>query len=571
MDRRNLTFLAAFALALTIAPRPAGAQQSEQGVTAHLVTGGSLDGPARVVLGALPQMTAEEAAQPVIEHPILHGMPQAEFAALKAQAAAPGSPSGAAPAVAMPSQPSASGAGVLTPAASTAFSGAGQGCGAGGSFLPSDMALAAGPQFIVQSVNNCVAVFDKTGVMQAGFPKNMNAFFGTGTLSAGVAVFDPRSIYDWVNNRYIVSAISCRNCFPATSSTLSFLNIAVSQTADPRGAWNIYHFKVQNAPLSFATGDYADFDTLGQDRKAIYVCFNHFNFSSHFVDSVIMMLPKGTMYAAGAVTSFNLFQSITLGGLEVDTIQPANVMNTFDNPRAEFMVASENIAFGGGACSSGCSAVLVIAIANPLGTPIFSGAAVATNTYSLPPSAGQPGSIFVDTGDVRITGEVTYAAGSLFFSLNTNGSSSGSGFSHVMWFQLRPFLDDTPNFLGAGILNEECYFCGTATDTYYGTLQPDPQGNVIMVFDYSDSATNVSSAYTGRRVTQAANTMHDPFIFLQIGAAAYQDSLWGDYTATAPDLTSTTSPSMWVAASSAKAAHQWRSAIGNVRFKATDP
>ena len=92
-----------------------------------------------------------------------------------------------------------------------------------------------------------------------------------------------------------------------------------------------------------------------------------------------------------------------------------------------------------------------------------------------------------------------------------------------------------------------------------------------MVFDYSDSATNVSSAYTGRRVTQAANTMHDPFIFLQIGAAAYQDSLWGDYTATAPDLTSATSPSMWVAASSAKAAHRWRSAIGNVRFKATDP
>ena len=71
--------------------------------------------------------------------------------------------------------------------------------------------------------------------------------------------------------------------------------------------------------------------------------------------------------------------------------------------------------------------------------------------------------------------------------------------------------------------------------------------------------------------TQAANAMHDPFIFLQIGAAAYQDSRWSDYTATAPDLTSTTSPSMWVAASSAKAANRWRSAIGNVRFKATDP
>ena len=570
MNGRYLSILAALAAALTVAPRPASAQQSKQRVTAHLVTGGALEGPTQVVLGALPQMTAEQAVQPVIEHPILHGMPQAEYAALKAQAAAPGSPSGGVPA--MPSQPSASQAEILTPAASTAFGGAGLGCGGGGSFTPSDMGLAAGTQFIVQLVNNCVAVFDKTGVMQAGFPKNMNAFFGVGTLSAGVKVFDPRAIYDWVNNRYIVTALSCRNCLPATSSILSWVNVAVSQTADPRGAWNIYHFKVQNAPLSFATGDFADFDTLGQDRKAIYVCFNHLNFSSRFVDSVIMMLPKSTMFAGGVVTSFNLFKSITFGGLELDSIQPANVMNTADNPRAEFLVASENIAFGGGACSSTCSAIVVIAIANPLGSPIFSSAAVATNTYSLPPTAGQPGSIFVDSGDVRITGGVTYAAGSLFFSLNTNGSSSGSGFSHVMWFQLRPFLDDTPNFLGAQILNQACYLCGTATDTYYGTLQPDPQGNVIMVFNYSDNSSfPVSSAYTGRRVTQAANAMHDPFIFLQIGAAAYQDSLWGDYTATAPDLTSATSPSMWVAASSAKAAHRWRSAIGNVRFKATDP
>src|SRR5260370_35362003 len=110
------------------------------------------------------------------------------------------------------------------------------------------------------------------------------------------------------------------------------------------------------------------------------------------------------------------------------------------------MVAYENIAFGGGACSSGCSAVVVIAIANPLGTPIFSGAAVATNTYSLPPSAGQPGSIFVDTGDVRITGEVTYAAGWRFFSLNTNGGTGGLGFLHRFAFPVRPLRKCSPTF-----------------------------------------------------------------------------------------------------------------------------
>jgi hypothetical protein len=561
--------LVALALAFVLAPYAARAQQAPQQVKADLVSGASLEGPTQVNAAELPQTTSQDTAQVLIQHPILHGMPEAQYEAFKVEAAASASLGASAPMMAMPS--SAPQGPILTPAASPAFSGVKEGCGGSGTFAPSDMGLAAGTQFLLQVVNSCVALFDKTGAMQPGFPKAMNTFFGVGSLSAGVFVFDPRAIYDWVNNRYIVTELRCRNCLPAfTTSTLSWVDVAVSQTSDPRGAWNIYHFKVQNPPLSFSPGEFADFDTLGQDRKAIYVAFNLFD-PSRFLASVIMILPKATMYSGGAVTNFNLFENVTLGGNPVDTIQPANVMNKGDNPRAEFLVASENFAFGGGSCSSGCSAIVVMAIANPLGSPIFSGSGIGTNTYSFPPSAIQPGSVFVDTGDVRVNGEVTYAAGSLFFSLNTNGSGAGAGFSHVMWFQLRPFLDDTPHFAGAEILNEDCFFCGSPVDSFYGTLQPDPEGNVAMVYSFSSNSTDVSSAYAGRRVTQAQNTMHDAGIFLQIGAAAYQDARWGDYNATAPDLTSATAPSMWIAADSAKAALVWRSAIANVRFKPTNP
>ena len=95
---------------------------------------------------------------------------------------------------------------------------------------------------------------------------------------------------------------------------------------------------------------------------------------------------------------------------------------------------------------------------------------------------------------------MTYASGSLLGSLNTNGSGLGAGASHVLWFQLRPFLDDNRIITGAQILNEDCFLCGGQGDnfmgsTYYGTLQPDPEGNVTMVFGYSDDITNVESAY----------------------------------------------------------------------------
>jgi len=52
--------------------------------------------------------------------------------------------------------------------------------GCGGAFLPSDMGLAVGTALVLQTVNNCVAVFDKSGVLQPGFPKSLNDFLGLG-------------------------------------------------------------------------------------------------------------------------------------------------------------------------------------------------------------------------------------------------------------------------------------------------------------------------------------------------------------------------------------------------------
>jgi hypothetical protein len=74
------------------------------------------------------------------------------------------------------------------------------------------MALAVNQQFVLQVINGCVAVFDKTGVMQPGFPKKANAFFG---LAATAFTFDPRALYDWVNNRFVVMIDRCFNCVAA--------------------------------------------------------------------------------------------------------------------------------------------------------------------------------------------------------------------------------------------------------------------------------------------------------------------------------------------------------------------
>jgi len=43
-------------------------------------------------------------------------------------------------------------------------------------------------------VNNYVAVYDKSGNLQSGFPKAADTFFG---LASGTYTTDPRAFYDW--------------------------------------------------------------------------------------------------------------------------------------------------------------------------------------------------------------------------------------------------------------------------------------------------------------------------------------------------------------------------------------
>ena len=338
----------------------------------------------------------------------------------------------------------------------------------------------------------------------------------------------------------------------------------------------------------------------------IYVAFNAFT-GETFNGAYMMLLKKSAMYAGATFTFFELQPSaFTIANTNemMDSLQPANVMDRTDNPRAEFVVASHNInAVSGPGCSGGCSDVAVFAISNPVFNtdptntrPEVSQVLVNTSdTYSLPPLAVQPacasGPCLIDTGDTRVSGEAIYASGSLYAALGTNGTGDGAGASHFLWFQIRPVLNDndpqcTGNFLNqcpqivsASILNEVCWACATGQGdngtgaTFYPEVQPDPEGNVLVVFNYSDDATFPSSAYATNRATEALGVMHDSGFFLQNGLAMYQIldtngiNRWGDYTAASLDLTPGMQASFWFAGESSKSANAYRTAIGHNEFK----
>src|SRR5262249_23510269 len=128
-------------------------------------------------LDALPQITAAEGAAHGVAKPFLHPVDLAMFAAEKANAKAlrfipeAGTSSDVPPPQTV-SPPEAMFNGISNTTC-TAVNG-------GQIFRPSDMALAVGNTSVgvLQGVNDCVSVFDKNGVQQAGFPKSSPTFFG---------------------------------------------------------------------------------------------------------------------------------------------------------------------------------------------------------------------------------------------------------------------------------------------------------------------------------------------------------------------------------------------------------
>jgi hypothetical protein len=528
--------------------------------------------PRAVSLSKLPQISGLAVPRRAVPRPLTPFLSESQYLAAKNAAAkarqAPQSgplqpPSPALPA---PGLPLSSAVTPETPKAATIFIGNMEDtCG---SYVPSDQALAVGdssPPYPVLQVNNaCISIFTRAGARAPGYPKSLQAFFGADPT---LFIFDPRALYDWVNHRYIITAVQI-------NGKVGSYYVAVSAGPDPAGVYFVYHLP------SKTSGAYPDFLRVGQDRQAIYTAGNMFNISSSaYLYEQLDLLPKAQMYAGA---TFNYYSFPNLAGSNFDSTQPANVFSPTDNPRAEFMVTSKN------SCTSPCNGLYLWAVSNPLISPGSPGpeisrVAVATvHSYTMAPSAIQAGSdATIDTLDTRISGEVTYASGALYASLNTANGSGGAG---ALLFKYQPFLNrnndkkcpstssfynQCPDIVSARALDEPFLNYGGTSSAFFATQQPDLEGNTTTVFSYSTAVLYPSTVYLSRRVTQPPFTFADSGIFAALGKAPFLGFRWGDYTAVAPELT-TGLPNLWFAAQYSFTGNLWRTVIGQNAYTAAN-
>jgi hypothetical protein len=308
---------------------------------------------------------------------------------------------------------------------------------------PPDQALCVGNGYVVEAVNDVINVFDQSGKsvlpdntatnIVSGFPTDvnhavdLNSFYGyapavnRATGIRGQSLTDPTCLYDAATQRFFMVVLTLE-VVPTTGAFthVNHLDIAVSQTANPTGAWNIYKIDVTNDGTNTGgvnPGPYlGDYPHIGADANGFYITTNAYPWCCNgFSGSQIYALSKAQLAAGAAnVAVVHLDTSgmvdapsdagATQPGFTVWPAQsPGNGSFETANGGTEYFMSSNAadeathpVAGTGGDYESDQIVVWTLANTSSLNTATpnlsLTNRIVSVNDYAIPPKQHQPGS-----------------------------------------------------------------------------------------------------------------------------------------------------------------------------------
>jgi hypothetical protein len=402
---------------------------------------------------------------------------------------------------------------------------------------PSDMGIAVGDGYVVQMVNSSLAIYsinESTHAMtlKSG-PTSFNTFFGA---SPGDLLGDPREFYDIGTGRFFLQV---------DDFTSGYYYLAVSQTSDPTGTWNLYSFNLS----TLISGNFPDFDGLGFDSEAVYISGNLFTSTSSptFTSSFIGVLCKAyletgsTANCGGLGSTLQTYINLSDSDGLAFTVMPAYSYGTM---RAEYFVDTDSN-FSGNSNNK----YTVWTLANPLelgGSETLTGKTIGNATFTLPPTATDTTGDTLDTGDMRVSAPPVVRNGQLYFAITSAYSNGSTTLADIQWFQFGVDLNDTslscPRCAtirtAFGFLNPTL---GYSMDAWDPAMAVDTDGNIFFTFQMAGPKLNLTTVMYGRRSsTYAYSPGPDVGFFLGGGQANYTGVRTGDYTAVAIDPSSCT-------------------------------
>jgi hypothetical protein len=383
---------------------------------------------------------------------------------------------------------------------------------------PPDTNGAVGATQYVQWVNESFAVFDKaTGALVKGPVAGNTLFLALGGGCATNNDGDPLVQYDKANGVWILTQFSV--------STLPYLQcVAVSQTSDATGPYNLYAF-------SYGTTQFPDYPKLGVWPDAYYITFNIFNNGQTFAGAKLCAYDGANMRAGAAATQQCFQLSSSFGG-----VLPADLDGAIAPPLG---APAPFINFGSNSLNLWRFHVDFATPANTTLTgPLNLAVAVFTPACGGGTCIAQPGtSTQLDSLADRLMYRFAYRNGTGGETAVVNHSVKASGNKHsqvvgVRWYQLGNLTGGTPSIVQQGTFSPD------GNSRWMGSIAMDKVGNIAVGYSVSSSTIFPSIRFTGRNPTDPLGTMQAETT-VQPGGGSQTGNLhrWGDYSAMTVDPT----------------------------------
>ena len=350
---------------------------------------------------------------------------------------------------------------------------------------PPDQALAVGNGYVVEAVNNALAVYKTDGTVAAA-PTPIYQFLGlppeissNGNFGA-VSLSDPRAYYDPVAKRFFVEEWGTTQDSKGNGTGSSAIYVAVSKTSDPTGAYTLYTFDTTFDPTlgNDATTNQPihilpDYVQIGADANGFYMSINQFDLlgSNGFVGQRILAVSKADLVkgAATPVVSFSGGDLYNSGA--GFTVQPAktpaggayetrangteyflsSVFNSTSNQLGVWGISNTATLDPASATAPSLTLSDVLITTLPFTQPtsaIQKAGSLPLAAYIASQTGKMPSENRLASGDTRMT-RVTYVMGHLYSAISTSFSDGTSGTnSGLTYFSVVPSVDGSGNVSG---------------------------------------------------------------------------------------------------------------------------
>lgn len=370
-----------------------------------------------------------------------------------------------------------------------------------GGYIPPDNNIAVGPNHIVEVVNAALAVYSKTGAtLQAPVPlKNLWTSL-TGSACAANNGGDTVVVYDRQADRWLVTQLG------SLSKPYSEC-VAVSQTGDPAGAYNLYAYG-----FGSNLNDYPKWSVWPTASNSAYLAtYNLFLNGTSFIGPQICAYDRMAMIGGAANPA-----ALCYTGLNGASYLPSDLD-------------------GATAPLDGTPAYFASLYGSSLGlyslAPNFSNSTASLSpfstidvaSYTQAADSPQPGtSRQLDALSDRLMFRLAFRRFADHQSMVVNHSVAGG----VRWYELQSPVSSNGTFT----LYQQGTYGPDGSARWMGSSAMDQAGNIALGYSVSSAGVYPSIRYTGRSPGDPPGSMGAENSIIEGSGSQTGYTRWGDYT-----------------------------------------